>query len=309
MGLPRQKVHISMPGYINDALTCFHHERPKQRQNSPYQHIAANYGERSQYAEPEKPGRLLDKVEKTYVQAVTGTLLYYAQAVDSTILMTLNAIATQQAAPTESTIEEIKRLLDYCASQEEAIVRYHASDMKLAVHSNASYLNKRKLQSHAGGHFYLSNNVPYLPNNGTILNIAKVIDAVVSSAAEAQLGALFMNAREAVYLQCILVEMGHLQPKTPIQTDNSTAKGFINSKIQPKCTKLMDVRFEWLKDREAKDQFRFYWRSGKINLADYFMKHHPAAHHQSVRGEFLRVWQNCYNCVLAATLHNAQLAT
>jgi hypothetical protein len=57
--------------------------------------------------------------------------------------------------------------------------------------------------------------------------------------------------------------MGHSQPKTPIQTNNSTAEGVINSKIQPKCTKSMDMRFEWLKDREAKEQFCFYWRSGK----------------------------------------------
>jgi hypothetical protein len=226
-------------------------------------------------------------VEKTYVQAVTGTLLYYAQAVDSTNLMTLNAIATQQAAPTESTMEEIKQLLDYCASQEEAIVTYYASDMILAVHRDASCLNERKLQSHAGGHFYLSNHVPYPPNNGAILNIAKVVDAVVLSAAEAELGALFMNAREAIYLQRILVKMGHPQPKTPIQTDNTTAKGFINSKNQPKCTKSMDMWFKWLKDRQAKEQFCFYWRSGKTNLADYFTKHHPAAHHLSVRGEFL----------------------
>jgi hypothetical protein len=199
--------------------------------------------------------------------------------VDSTILTTLNAIAMQQAAPTESTMEEIKQLLDYCASQEEAIVTYHASDMILAVHSDAGYLNERKSQSRAGGHFYLSSDVPYPPNNGAILNIAKVINAVVSSAAEAELGALFINAREAVYLPRILVEMGHPQPKTPIQTDNSTAEGFINSKIQPKRTKSMDMRFKWLKDREAKDQFRFYWRSGKTNLADYFTKHHPAVHH------------------------------
>ena len=81
--------------------------------------------------------------------------------------------------------------------------------------------------------------------------------------------------------------MGHPQPKTPIQTDNSTAKGFINSKIQPKRTKSMDMQFKWLKDRQAKEQFRFYWRSGKENLADYFTKHHPAAHHWSVRGEFI----------------------
>jgi hypothetical protein len=120
--------------------------------------------------------------------------------------------------------------------------------------------------------------VPYPPNNGAILNIAKVIDATVLSAAEAELGVLFMNAREAIYLQCILVEMGHPQPKTPIQTDISTAEGFINSKIQPKRTKSMDMWFKWLKDRQAKEQFRFYWRSGKTNLADYFTKHHPVAH-------------------------------
>ena len=49
----------------------------------------------------------------------------------------------------------------------------------------------------------------------------------------------------------------------------------------------MDMRFEWLKDREAKNQFQFYWRAGKTNLADYFTKHHPPAHHRKIRAEFL----------------------
>jgi hypothetical protein len=75
--------------------------------------------------------------------------------------------------------------------------------------------------------------------------------------------------------------------KTPIQTNNSTAEGVINSKIQPKRTKLMDMHFEWLKEREEKEQFCFYWRSGKNNLADYFRKHHPLAHHHNVREDFL----------------------
>jgi hypothetical protein len=225
-----------MPGYAKDALVQFRHERPKQKQNAPHKHTPPNYGGKTQYAKPEQPSRLLDKVEKTYVQAVTGTLLYYARLVDSTILTTLNAIATQQAAPTESTMEEIKQLLDYCASHEEAIVTYHALDMILAVHSDASYLNECKSRSRAGGRFYLSSDVPYPPNNGAILNIAKVIDAVVSSAAEAELGVLFINAREAVYLHHILVKNGHPQPKTPIQTDNSTAKGFINSKFSQNAT-------------------------------------------------------------------------
>jgi len=109
----------------------------------------------------------------------------------------------------------------------------------------------------------------------------------MSSAAEAELGALFINAKEAVYLQQILMEMGHPQPKTPIQTDNTTAEGVISNKIQPKHTKAMDMQFHWLRDREAQGQFNIYWRPGSTNLADYFTKHHVPAHHVNVRAEFL----------------------
>ena len=120
-----------------------------------------------------------------------------------------------------------------------------------------------------------------------MLTIAQIIDAVMSSAAEAELGVLFINAKEAVHMRRILEEMGHRQPRTPIQTDNSTAEGVINSRVRPKRTKSMDMHFEWLMDRERQGQFKFYWKPGKTNLADYFTKHHPPAHHRNVRGKFL----------------------
>jgi hypothetical protein len=84
----------------------------------------------------------------------------------------------------------------------------------------------------------------------------------MSSAAEAEIGALYLNAREAVYLRQILAEMGHPQPPTPIQTDNTTAEGLVNHRIKPKQTKAMDMRFHWLRNREQQQQFRFYWRPG-----------------------------------------------
>ena len=62
----------------------------------------------------------------------------------------------------------------------------------------------------------MSNNEPISPNNGAILNIAQNIRAVMSSAVEAELGALYINAREAVYICQILEEMGHKQPRTPL---------------------------------------------------------------------------------------------
>jgi hypothetical protein len=304
-----RRVHLSMPGYITKALQRFGHEKPRRVQNSPHPHVAPVYGAKAQYAEMETPSPLLDKQEQKYIQAVTGTLLYYSRAVDPTMLVALNAIATQQASPTKMTMERVKQLLDYCASQEEAILTYHASDMILAVHSDAGYLNERKARSRAGGHFFLSNDVQNPPNNGAILTIAQIIDAVMASAAEAEVAALFINAREAVHMRRILHEMGHPQPRTPIQTDNSTAEGVINSKIRPKRTKAMDMRFEWLLDREQQGQFKIYWKSGKTNLADYFTKHHSPAHHRNVRGDFLtrvaelqRLRQKISNTDAAATL-------
>ena len=102
-----------MPGYVKKALTRFQHKQPSRLQNSPHKHVAPVYGAVAQYAQPDNASPLLNKAAKTFVQAVTGTLLYYARAVDSTILTMLNAIATQQAAPTQENgrSETIVRLL------------------------------------------------------------------------------------------------------------------------------------------------------------------------------------------------------
>ena len=105
---------------------------------------------------------------------------------------------------------------------------------------------------------------------------------------DAELGGLYINAKEAVYIRNILTEMGHPQPPSPLQTDNSTAEGVVNNTVQPKWKKSMDMRFHWLCNRAvSQKKFQIYWRPGKTNLADYFTKHHSPAHHCNMRGEFL----------------------
>ena len=84
----------------------------------------------------------------------------------------------------------------------------------------------------------------------------------MTSATEAELAALYITAREAVYLHIILEEMGHKQPPTPLKNDNAMAEAVSNGKIQPKHTKAMDMRFHWLRDRECQKQFRIYWCPG-----------------------------------------------
>jgi hypothetical protein len=178
-------------------------------------------------------------------------------------------------------MQDCLQFLDYAASQEDAIVTYRASDMKLAIHSDASYFSEPKPCSRASGHMFMASTKKIPINNGAVLNILQIIKAVMSLAVEAELCALFINAKTAVSMQRTLKELGHPQPRTPIQTENSTAHTLLTNMILPKALKAMDMQFHWLCCRATQGQYQIYLRPGTQNLADYWTKHHPASHHKS----------------------------
>ncbi len=107
------------------------------------------------------------------MQKVTGKFSWYARAVNPTMLTPLSALAAQQAKPTKETMQRVKQFLEYAASQEPAVLTYRKSDMKLAIHSDAGYLNESKARSRAGGHFFMSENIANPPNNGAIHSLAE----------------------------------------------------------------------------------------------------------------------------------------
>jgi len=277
---------LSMPNYVKKALKLFGH-KIRREQHTPYICAPVIYGAKVQYAKPKPTSPPVDAKTKKFIQQVCGKFLFLGRAVDSTLLCPISAIASQSANPTEDTLEQTLVLLDYIGTQEEAVLTYHASQMVVAVHSDASYGSEPKARSRAGGHFFMSSDSTIPQNNGAVLNIAHIIKHVMSSATEAELAGLYIMAREAVYIRIILEELGHKQPPTPLQTDNSMAEAVTNGKVQPKRTKAMDMRFHWLRDRECQQQFRIYWRPGKLNYADYWTKHHPTKHHQNIRKEFI----------------------
>ena len=112
----------------------------------------------------------------------------------------------------------------------------------------------------------------------------------MASAAESELAALFVTAREMIPHRQTLIAMGWPQPKTPIQTDNSTAVGVTNKTIVPRRAKMMDMRFWWLRCHASQDQFRYYWDAGSKNWADYHTKHHPDAYHEAHRTTHAGIW-------------------
>ena len=105
----------------------------------------------------------------------------------------------------------------------------------------------------------------------------------MSSAQESETGMGYINARDGIPLRQTLKEVNHPQGATPLWFDNLVATGILTDTVTQRRSKAMDMRFYWLKDRASQDQYHIHWKSGDKNLADYYTKHHPPAHHQNVQ--------------------------
>ena len=279
----KRTCRLTMDEYIATVLLKYNHPIPKKRQLSPSKAAPINFGAKTQFTPDEDTSDLLDDDGIKRVQGIVGALLYYARAVDNKLLYTLSDIGSEQAAATTRTNQKVHQLLDYCATYPNDGITFRASKMILGAHADAAFLNVSNSRSRAAAHIMCSEDDPVPSYNGPILTIAQIIKFVMSSAAEAELAGLFICTKEMIPLRQSLIEMGWPQPKSPIQTDNTTALGVANKTIIAKRMKSMDMRLWWLRCRESQGQFRYFWGPGPNNLADYSSKAHPDIYYESQR--------------------------
>jgi hypothetical protein len=285
-------VDVSMPGYVPRALKRFDHPPPLRPQHAPHKWQAPIYGSRvPQTATAASKAEPLEKDGTTRIQQISGTFLYYSN-VDYCILPALNEISSEQSAPTTDTEDSSNWLMDYLHTYPNAVLRFYASDMILKTTVDAAYLVLPKARSRASAHYHLGWS-DHDQVNGAIDVLCKTIKNVVSSASEAETGGIYQGGRHACPILAMLEELGHKQPDTgsPLETDNRTAHGILNSKMRQKLSKSFDMRYWWMKDRIHQGQFNLLWAPGKFNLADYFTKHHPPWHHRRMRYRYLQKQQ------------------
>jgi len=141
-------------------------------------------------------------------------------------------------------MEKAKQLLDYLATHPDATIRYRASDMIMNVHLDASYLSESEARSRACGHFFMGwspKDGDPIRLNGAFFTLCAILRFVVASAAEAELGALFLNCKEGMIFCMTLEELGHPQPKTPVHCDNATAVGIANNTVKRQRSRSMEM--------------------------------------------------------------------
>ena len=123
--------------------------------------------------------------------------------------------------------------------------------------------------------------------NGKIYTLCTVLKFIASSAAEVELGALFLNIKEGRVLILTLAEMGHPQPPTPIHCDNATAVGIANKTVKKHRSRPMEMRYFYSCEQVRRGSFNVQYQPGLQCLGDYPFKHHSTAHHQNDRSIYL----------------------
>jgi hypothetical protein len=103
-----------MPKYVMKQLTQYAHVASLKPQHCPFLPNPINYRKDNQAPNPADDSPLLDNAGRKKIQQVIGSLLYYAWAVNLTILMALSDISTQQAAPTETSKNVSAYILTTC---------------------------------------------------------------------------------------------------------------------------------------------------------------------------------------------------
>jgi hypothetical protein len=176
-------------------------------------------------------------------------------------------------------------VLDYLVTHHDAMVWFCASNMVMNIHSNALYLSKLNTRSRACGHFFMES-LPVdekpIKLNGAFHTLCLILRFVVMSAAEAKLGALFLNCQEGMIFKLTLKDLDHPQPKIPVHCDNAIAILIANNTIKRQRSRAMEMKYFWTCEKDAQDVYSFKWYPGMENLADYQSKHHPRAHHTAV---------------------------
>ena len=169
---------------------------PRKTQHQPQPHIRPTYVAKAQYAEAAYVSQGLSKKDKNlYKKSQVTYFIMNNQLIQPSWQ---HSAPSQHRKKTEriNQYKKFTKILYYASTHPYAIITHHTSDMILAGHSKASHPTETKARSREEGKLFMSNKTELPTNNWAVVTIRKIIKAVMSSAAEAELGALFIKCKE-----------------------------------------------------------------------------------------------------------------
>ena len=96
-----------MPTYITNLLHQHNHKLPSRPVHAPSIFTYPTIKQPIQLTAPPDMSKPLNPKQIQYTQKIIGSLLYYARAVDPTMLVAIGDIAAHQTQGTEKTLQAV----------------------------------------------------------------------------------------------------------------------------------------------------------------------------------------------------------
>ena len=97
----------------------------------------------------------LDENNQKRLQKIVGKFLYYARAIEPTMLMEIKSLEAVQKKPTIETEKQITQFLSYSATHSDIVTEYRRSGIILRIYLDTSHISEPESQSISGEYFYL----------------------------------------------------------------------------------------------------------------------------------------------------------
>ena len=200
----------------------------------------------------------MDEYNQKRLQKIVGKFLYYAIAIDPAMLMALNALAAFQTNPKIEIAKQITQFLDFSATHPDRITEYRKCGLNIGTGVTKQiqwvFFSRPKLKN--------TNSID-APGKWTSACKCSIMKNVMASATKAVLGRLFEKYHKATSTRTSLADIVHIQPPTPVETDNIAANIIFNGTAKQKIPRAIYMRFYWVRDRIRQNDFQVFWEEEK----------------------------------------------
>jgi len=188
----------------------------------------------------QKDGKELDDKSKARYQELFGCLLYLATCTRLNIFFAVRRLARYVGAPTQAHWSAGKAVLRYLQGTKDMAIQYGGADELVGYHDADYAADVDTRRSTTGAVFLL--------NERAVSWTSKLQKTIATSTTEAEYVAAAVAAKEAIWLQRLLGELGCGQASVKMHCDSQGAVAMMRNPVSSARTKHIDVAHHFVRE-------------------------------------------------------------
>jgi hypothetical protein len=207
----------------------------------------------------------IDKERQIKFQSLIGSLLYISRYTRPDITIAINMLATFTSNPSEEHLCYAQRVLQYLNATKELKLEFKGGNLKIEAFSDANWGNDRDTYNSTSGYVIRIGRCIVTWGSRKQRNIAQ-------STMESEYIAMSECAKEIIWIKQFLGEINVEVESTVLKSDNSSALSIAkNERLNPRA-KHIGLRYHFIRQLIADDEFRVEYVGTNDNIADIFTK-------------------------------------